>query len=120
MTVTLCTANEVIHKCGIFANASVTASSAWVEEYINQAEGVIANEMRNNIVTNYASITAEGKQALNMACSNLAAMYIVNYDTSGYPDARSAEIVLDVLWNGYTDTIVKLRDDKNKSFLGLT
>jgi len=120
MTATLCSSYAVMNKAGARASSTIVGSSAIMEQFINQAEAVICNELRYNAVTNYGGITVDGKKAFELACSNLAAIYVVNYDNSNFISRAESETILDVLNDGYERAIKQLKDEGVKTYLGIS
>ena len=56
MTATLCSEQNVIDKAGIGASTDVTASSALLDRFIVESEGVIVAETRRAWVDEYAGL----------------------------------------------------------------
>lgn len=67
--------------------------------------------------TNYADLDSKVKGILNLASSNMAAIYVINYD----PNAWSLEVAtykLNLLWTGYEEAMKLLRVvDKGQAFV---
>ena len=111
-----CTTAEVQRKAG--ANANSTANT---EEYINdfvaQAESFINVATRYNWSDNYSSLNADVKGILKETASNLAAIYVINYDMSGYSSNIEAEDMITVLRDAALRNISILRDKKSETFI---
>lgn len=90
---------EVIRKAGAGASSTATAE-AYTNQFIKEAEGFIVNLTRYDWVTNYGSLASSTKEILREASSNLAAMYCIQYDMSGFTSRTEAETMLDVLRDG--------------------
>lgn len=114
---TLATNANVAYKAG--ANASATsAAEAYTNVYIKQAEGKICLDTRYDWVTNYASVSAVGKEALRQAVSCLAAIDVINYDMSGFTTRQEALTMVNILWAEYSDIVKRIVDDnKYKEFI---
>lgn len=113
---TLCINADVEKKAG--ASASSTADAeAYTNVYIKMAEGFICAQSRYDWVTNYASLSTIGKEFLRDLCSSLAALYVVNYDMSGYTSRTEAQVMLDVNYTMVVDGINLIRDDAFKDFI---
>ena len=116
MVGTLCLSGAVILKAGanvnsIMANGALTAEAMLVP-FINQAESVINVATNYNWTDNYAALNADVKMILEEAASNLAAMYAIQYDMSGYSSPEEVSTMLDVLHDAFNRSI-KLLEDKN-------
>ena len=117
MVVTLCTSGAVVLKAGVGANEILDTEYT---QLINQAEGVIATVSRVDWVAVYSTLDINIKLILEEAASNLAGMYAIQRDMSGYTSRAEAETMLDVLNAGANRAMSLLRDDKQKTFLGGT
>lgn len=114
---TFCTTAEVERKAG--ANCSATSKAeAYTNQYVQEAEGVICAVARYDYVTNYASCTTIGKELLREAASNLAAIYVIQYDMSGFTSRIEAEDMINILRDAALRALSLLRDDKVKTFIG--
>lgn len=110
------TTAEVSRKAG--ANASTTANvEAYINDFMTQAEAAINAMTRYNWSDAYASLNVDVKGILKETASNLAAMYIIQYDMSGFTSRFEAETMLDVLRDGFTRNISLLRDIKQQTFI---
>lgn len=113
---TLCTREDVLKKAG--ANASATsAAEGYTNVFIKQAEGLISAITRYDWVTNYASVSDIGKEALRQATSSLAAVYVINYDMSGFFSKINAQVMIDINYNAFVDVMNILKDDKGRAFV---
>ena len=106
------TTAEVSRKAG--ANASsVSNVEAYINDFIAQAESKINVDTTKNWSDAYSGLNADVKGILKLAASNLAAMYVIQYDMSGFSSRAEAQTMLDVLWNGYV-TAIRILNEKNK------
>lgn len=119
MSWTLSTSGAAIVKAGVGANSDILISGAVLAEWSDEAEQYACGICRTDVITNYSSLTANGKKVLGMLATAQIAQNIVNYDTSGYSGAREAETILDVLETQVTRAEKILRDDKNRKYLGI-
>ena len=114
---TLCVNADVKEEAGANANALYTVE-AYTNKYILKAEGQVCLETRYDWVTNYASISAIGKEALRNATSCLAAIKCINMDMSGYTSRQEALIMINTLWATYKEIMsLILKDNKYKEFI---
>ena len=81
------------------------------------AEAYICVEVGYDFVTNWASLDAVMKYTLTDLTSNIAAMYAMNYDLSGYPSLTYAQTQLNVLWDLSQKMIQKLKDQDFTTFV---
>ena len=110
------TTEEVQRKAG--ANASTTSNvEAYINDFMTQAESQINAETSYNWSDAYAGLNADTKAILKLAASNLAAMYVIQYDMSGFTSREEAETMLDVLYDGYRNAIKTLRDKAQAQFV---
>lgn len=110
------TTAEVQYKAG--ANASAISNvELYINSFMTQAESKINSLCRYNFSDNYATLNADVKEILKEAASNLAAMYVINYDLSGFTSRYEAETMLDVLNNEFLKCISLLRDKKTQTFI---
>lgn len=106
---------EVQRKAG--NNASTTANvEAYINDFMTQAESEINSITRFNWSDAYSGLNADVKGLLKEAASNLAAIYVIQYDMAGI-GLREAEGRINVLRDSYLRTIALLRDWKRKEFI---
>lgn len=114
---TLAVREDVLKYAGANANSTYTAE-AYTNIYIKMAEGVICLETRYDWVTNYASISTIGKEALTDAVAAYAAIKVIEADMSGYTSRQEALIMINILWAKYREVVsLLLKDDKYKEFI---
>ena len=107
---------EIQRKAG--ANASATSKAeAYTNDYISQAEAEINSSVRYNFSDNFATLNADTKNILKEAASNLAAIYVITYDMSGFDSRIEAEDMINVLRDSYLRCIKVLRDKKVEDFI---
>jgi hypothetical protein len=110
------TTEEVKRKAG--RNASTTSNvELFINDFMTQAESEINVATRYNWSDAYSGLNADVKGILKEAASNLAAMYVIQYDMSGFTSRTEAETMLDVLRDGYVRAISLLRDIKQQTFV---
>lgn len=111
-----CTTAEVERKAG--ANCSATSKAeAYTNDYVAQAESVINSMCRYNFSDNYATLNADTKQILKEVASNLAAIYVIMYDMSGFTSRIEAEDMINVLRDAALRGLSILRDKKVQDFI---
>lgn len=110
------TTAEVQMKAG--ANASSVANTeTYINSFMTQAESEINAITRYNWSDNYATLNDDVKAILKEAASNLAAMYVIIYDMSGFTSRLEATTMLDMLRDSYLRCIGILRDKQAQTFV---
>lgn len=110
------TTEQVQRKAGL--NASPVANvEAYINDFISQAESEINAITRFNWSDGYAALDVDVKGLLTQAASNLAAIYVINYDMSGYSSRTEAENMVNILRDAYLRAVSLLRDQKVKTFI---
>jgi hypothetical protein len=110
------TTAEVIRKAG--ANASsVSATEAYINDYMTQAESFINCVTRYNWSDAYSSLDADVRGLLKLAASNMAAIYVIEYDMSGFSSRTEAENMINILWDAANSAISLLKDQKTVIFI---
>lgn len=113
---TFCTVAEVGYKAG--ANKSATsAAEAYVLAYAKGVEGFINTYCNYNFSDAYAGLNADVKYLLNEIQSNLTAIYVINYDTSGFVSRAEAELMMDVLRDGAYRNLNILKEADKVDFI---
>ena len=110
------TTAEIVRKAGDGANSTATAE-AYTNDFIMQAESEINVATRHNWSDAYAGLNTDVKGILKQAASNLAAIYVIQYDMGGYTSRREAESMINILRDGYLRCIALLRDLKSQDFV---
>lgn len=112
----MATMDEIKAKAG--NGASTTAVS---EEFLNQfaaeAESFVNVLTRTDFSASYSTLTNSRKMILKEAVSNLAAIYVVQYDTAGYASLREAENIMNTNWARFVQVTSLMRDQKQVSFM---
>lgn len=120
MAVTYALATEMGYKAG--ANVNSTASgAAYLEKFGYMAESVINIETGidwSAWYTSYAATYPHLAYILVDAATNLAAIYIINYDMSGFTNIQEAVSRIDVLYQLYQNDLRILKEEGKKDFLG--
>lgn len=110
------TTAEVQYKAG--ANASATSKAeAYVNSYMTQVESFINDFCRYNFSDNYATLNVDVKGLLKQIASDLAAIYVIMYDMSGYTSRTEAEDMINILRDSAIRGLSVLRDKKVQDFI---
>jgi len=120
MSWTQCASEAAIDKAGLNANSDIVASGAVLARWSDEAESSACAVARSDVVTNWTSLTAKGKEILQKYCSADIAQNIINYDMSGYTSRGEATMMINVLENQKDDAVKIIKEDKNKTYLGIT
>ena len=110
------TTAEVQRKAG--ANASTTANTeAYINDFMTQAESEINALTRVNWSDLYTTLDVDVKAILKEAASNLAAMYVIVFDMSGFTSRQEATTMLDMLRDAYLRALGVLREIQVQTFV---
>ncbi len=110
------TTAEVQRKAG--ANASATSNvEAYINDFMTQVESSINAVTRFNWSTNYSGLSTDVKGILKEVASNLAAIYVIQYDFSGFTSRIEAEDMINILRDAALRGLSLLRDQKTRAFL---
>ena len=116
MAAIFCTTAEVERKAG--ANCSATSkAAAYTDDYTAQAESLINVICRYNFSDNYATLNADVKGLLKEAASDIAAIYVIQYDMSGFTSRIEAEDMINILRDAALRALSLLRDKKTQDFI---
>ena len=119
MAVTYALATEMGYKAG--ANVSATATGAaytlafglMAEGYINVASGYNWSDW----YTAYSATYPDVAGLLVDAASNLGAIYIINYDMSGFTNIQEAVSRINTLYAQLSNDIALLKEESKKDFV---
>ena len=110
------TTAEVQYKAG--ANASATSKGeAYVNSYMAQAESFINVFCKYNFSDNYATLNDDVKGILKEAASDLAAIYVIQYDMSGFTSRTEAEDMINILRDSALRALAILKDKVRVEFI---
>lgn len=112
---TFCVNADVVKKAGANVNAAATAE-AFTNAFILQAEARIISLTREDLRTNYSSLNSAAKGLLREACSNLAAVYAIQYDMSGFTSRVEAEDMVNILTYNFKECMKIIADQKFVGF----
>jgi hypothetical protein len=113
---TLCINADVLKAAG--ANASsVSVAEGYTNVYILEAEGFVCVSSRYDWITNYASVSAIGKEFLRQITAALAAIEVMKYNPSGYTSKSEFQTMVDINYSVVVEGINLLRDDNFRNFV---
>ena len=110
---------EYQYKIGVGANP-VVSSEPYANVFIEQAESVINMISRKVFAADTSAFTAlpvTTKHMLTEVASDLAAIYAIQFDMSGYSSRIEAEDMINILRDASLRELSLLRDQKQKDFL---
>jgi hypothetical protein len=110
------TTAQVLMKAGAGASATSKAE-AYVNNFLFQAESFINSQCRYNFSDNYATLNNDIKGILNECATAIAAIYVIQYDMSGYTSRIEAEDMINILRDAYIRDLKLLRDKKVSDFI---
>lgn len=110
------TTAEVQRKAGSGASATSKAE-AYVNDFMTQVESFINCVTRKNWSDAYSGLNVDVKGILKEVASNLAAIYVIQYDMSGFASRVHAEDQINVLRDAALRGLALLRDKKTQDFM---
>ena len=111
-----CSTAEVLRKAGSGANATPSAE-AYTNDFVSQAESFINCNTRFNWSDAYGSLNVDVRGILKECASNLAAIYVIQFNMSGYTSRVHAENSVNILRDGALRCLALLREKKVKDFM---
>jgi beta-galactosidase/beta-glucuronidase len=109
------TTAEVQRKAG--ANASATSNvEAYINDFMTQAEATINVMTRYNWSDAYSGLNVDVKGILKEAASNLAAIYVIQFDFSNFNSRSEAEDMVTILRDGFNRNIQLLQQIAQQDF----
>jgi hypothetical protein len=110
------TTAEVQYKAGAGASV-VSKAETYVNSYMTQVESLINAACKYNFSDNYTALNVDTKGILKEVASNLAAIYVIQYDFSGFSSRTEAENMINILRDAALRGIAILRDKKVQDFI---
>jgi len=101
----------------ILRTSATSAAEAYTNDFIAQAESFINVLCRKNYSDSYGSLNADVKALLKEAASNLAAIYVAQYDSAGYGSQREQENIININWARFVQCIGLLKDQNSVTFI---
>lgn len=119
MAVTYALSADIVFKAGANVNSSAVAApflldvGLMAEAMINSASGFDWSAW----YTSYAASYPHVAWLLVDAASSLAAIYVINYDMSGFTNIQEAVSRTNLLYVQYMNDLTMLMDEKVKDFV---
>lgn len=120
MSFTLCTSGQIVAKAGRWANSTATTSGQLIQQFADEAEAMVNVAGRYDFVTNYSNIKTNTQALLQEATSSIAAMQLVSYDISGWPNIQMATTHMDFLDDRARQALAYLEDKTKQDFMKTT
>lgn len=120
---TLATSGQVLGKAGVNVSPNLSGQSAiwdsgqFGDDWILEAEGQVNTASRKNWVDEYATLNVDVKNMLSGVVSNLAAIYAIQYDMSGYTSRVEAEDMVNILRDAALRELSIIREAAAKDFV---
>lgn len=123
MSWTLCTSGSAIFKSGVNVNSAIVAyGTASVKTYLDQlsdeAESLACDLARSNVITNYASLTTNGKAVFALFCEAWVAQNLIMYDMDAIGRSTGTQM-MNLLETQKNEAVKIITEDKNKTYLGV-
>lgn len=110
------TAAEVGHKAGAHASAT-SLGAAYITDFMFQVESQINATCRYNFSDNYATLNDDTRGILKEVASDLAAIYVISYDMSGFTSRIEAEDMINILRDAALRCLDLLKEKKHTDFI---
>jgi hypothetical protein len=110
------TTAEIGYKAG-YGKSATSSAEAYTNSFISQAESYINARTLYNWSDVYATLNADVKGILKEAGSSLAAIYVINYDMSGFTSRQEALIMINILWARVDECCRILEKEANRTFV---
>jgi len=84
---------------------------------MTEVESEINVVTRKNWSDDYSGLDVDVKGILKQASSNLAAVYVIQFDMSGFTSRGEAESMVNILLSRYDKMVNVLKDMKQQDFM---
>ena len=112
----MCTLLEFQYKAGLNAS-STTISEAYANSFVGQAESYVNVKTLYNWSDAFASLNVDVKGILTEVVSNLAAIYAISAQMSGFTSRQEALIMCNILWARVETCCQLLETEANRTFV---
>ena len=110
------TTAEVQRKSGVGASA-IANTETYINQYMTEVESEINVTIRYNFSDAYVTLNVDTKNVLKGIASNLAAIYVIAYDMSGFNSRIEAEDQINILRDSALRQMRLLKDKKVEDFI---
>lgn len=119
MSFTLHTSGSAKATAGANTNTTITANADMLNNWSDEAESMVSNAARYDVVANYASLTTNGKYILRSICDSYVAQKIINYEPEAIGTSGAA-LRLNLLQTHIQQGLNQITDGKIKTYLSVT
>jgi len=116
MVWTLSTSGSAIESAGANVNSTIAASGSALGQWSSEAESMCCNECDYDVVTNYGSLTAQGKTILASICSSYIGQKIIGYEPEAI-GTTGATLRLNLLQTNMGKGLSQIKDSSIKAYL---
>lgn len=116
MSFTLHTLSGALACAGANTNATITADTTTLNLWSDEAEAMICDVARYNLVDNYSSLTSYGKIILSSVCDGYVGQKIINYQPESI-GLIGATLRLNLLQTKIEEGVNLIKDEKIKTYL---
>lgn len=107
---------DIQAKAGTAANATAKATAA-TDVYVLEVENFVNCLTRKNWSDVYSTLNVDVKDILKETTSALCAIYVIQWDMSGYTTRLEAEDMINILRDVALRNLSLLRDKKVQDFM---
>jgi len=118
MAFTFTTSGACIKTAGVNVNATIILDVTQLEDWSDKAESDICAEARYDCITNYATLTANGKNILGKIEDAMVAQKIIGYEPEAI-GTIGASLRWNMLQNDVAQGMNKINDGKIKKYLAI-
>lgn len=119
MSFTLHTLSGALATAGANVNSTIVADTTTLNLWSDEAESMAANAARYDVITNYATLTTQGKIILNSICDAYVGQKIINYEPEAIGTIGAA-LRLNLLQTQLSQGINQIENEKIKSYLAIS
>lgn len=110
MVWTLTTSQAILFKAGANFNSTAGTSGALMAKISDLAEGSFCKSTKYDWVTNYGSVIAVAKLAIDDSVSDIGAKFLIQHDMSGYTGLGEATTMVNILIDDYSKSVIEWKD----------
>lgn len=100
-----------------YGASTIYNAEAYINQYMTEAESYINLVTRKNWSDDYSTLNADVKGILKMTASCIAAGFVINGDTRGFPGLSYAQDYKNWLWTLAMEGIKLLSDQNVRDFI---
>lgn len=117
---TIATSGSAKYYAGENADATITADTNAINEFIENGEAFLSGLTRYNIVSNWATLSGSAAAGmLKEYVARLAAIDIIKYNMAGYTSRIEAEDLININWARIIEIEKVLEKANIQDFIGV-